>query len=119
LIDFKEETASLISVTVNGKTIKPVLENEHIIIEAQYLKSGLNQVDFTFLAGNAALNRRDGYLYTLFVPDRARTMFPCFDQPNLKAKYSLTLTVPEKWNAIANGKLEKYKCTTRKKDSSF
>lgn len=106
LIDFKEEAASLISVTVNGKTIKPVLENEHIIIEAQYLKSGLNQVDFTFLAGNAALNRRDGYLYTLFVPDRARTMFPCFDQPNLKAKYSLTLTVPEKWNAIANGKLK-------------
>lgn len=106
LIDFKEEPASLISVTVNGKTIKPMLENEHIIIEAQYLKSGFNQVDFTFLAGNAALNRRDGYLYTLFVPDRARTMFPCFDQPNLKAKYSLTLTVPEKWNAIANGKLK-------------
>jgi aminopeptidase N len=33
-------------------------------------------------------------------------MFPCFDQPNLKANYSLTLTVPEKWNAIANGKLK-------------
>ncbi len=33
-------------------------------------------------------------------------MFPCFDQPNLKANYSLTLTIPEKWNAIANGKLK-------------
>lgn len=105
-IDFKEEAASLISVSVNGQSMKPVLENEHIIIDEKYLKSGFNQINFTFLAGNSALNRRDGYLYTLFVPDRARTMFPCFDQPNLKANYSLTLTIPEKWNAIANGELK-------------
>lgn len=106
LIDFKENPASLLSVSVNGQTIQPVLENEHVVIDTQYLKSGSNQIDFNFLAGNGALNRRDGYLYALFVPDRARTMFPCFDQPNLKAKYSLTLTIPEKWSAISNGKLE-------------
>lgn len=105
-IDFKEDAASLISVSVNGQSMKPVLENEHIIIDAKYLKSGFNQINFTFLAGNSALNRRDGYLYTLFVPDRARTMFPCFDQPNLKANYFLTLTIPEKWSAIANGELK-------------
>jgi len=106
-IDFKEDSSSLLSVSVNGQTVKPVLTNEHIIIDAQYLKSGPNRIDFTFLAGNGALNRRDGYLYALFVPDRARTMFPCFDQPNLKANYSLTLTIPEKWSALANGKLKK------------
>ncbi|MDQ1803012.1 M1 family aminopeptidase [Chryseobacterium sp. CKR4-1] len=105
-IDFKEEAAYLISVSVNGKAVKPVLENEHIIIESRFLQSGANEIHFTFLAGNAALNRRDGYLYTLFVPDRARTMFPCFDQPNLKASYTLSLTIPEKWNALANGKLK-------------
>jgi aminopeptidase N len=105
-IDFKENAASLLSVTVNGQAIKPVLENEHILIDQKYLKSELNQIIFKFLAGNSALNRRDGYLYTLFVPDRARTMFPCFDQPNLKANYSLTLTIPEKWNAMANGMLK-------------
>ncbi len=105
-IDFKEEPSSLIAVSVNGQSVKPVLENEHVIIDAKYLKSGANQIHFTFLAGNGALNRRDGYLYALFVPDRARTMFPCFDQPNLKANYSLTLTIPEKWSAIANGKLK-------------
>lgn len=108
-IDFKEEEASLISVSVNGQVTKSVLENEHIIVESKYLKSGPNQIHFTFLAGNGALNRRDGYLYTLFVPDRARTMFPCFDQPNLKANYTLSLTIPEKWNAIANGKLRETK----------
>ncbi|QIY90248.1 M1 family metallopeptidase [Chryseobacterium gallinarum] len=105
-IDFKEESTSLMAVSVNGQSIQPVMENEHVIIDAKYLKSGANQIHFTFLAGNGALNRRDGYLYALFVPDRARTMFPCFDQPNLKAKYSLTLTIPEKWSAIANGKLK-------------
>lgn len=106
LIDFKEDPTSLLSLSVNGKTIKPMLENEHVVIDAQYLKSGSNQIHFNFLAGDGALNRRDGYLYALFVPDRARTMFPCFDQPNLKAKYSLTLTIPEKWSAISNGKLK-------------
>ncbi|AZB07702.1 aminopeptidase [Chryseobacterium sp. G0162] len=106
LIDFKEDPASLLSVSVNGQTIKPILENEHVVIDAKYLKSGSNQINFNFLAGNGALNRRDGYLYALFVPDRARTMFPCFDQPNLKANYSLTLTIPEKWSAISNGKLK-------------
>lgn len=118
-VDFKEEAASLISVSVNGQTIKPVLENEHIIIDAQYLKSGANQIIFSFLAGNSALNRREGYLYTLFVPDRARTMFPCFDQPNLKANYSLTLTIPEKWNAIANGKLKETKIEQERKVLRF
>lgn len=105
-IDFKEEPSSLISVSVNGQIINPVLENEHVIIHGKYLKSGANKINFSFVAGNGALNRRDGYLYALFVPDRARTMFPCFDQPDLKANYSLTLTIPEKWSGIANGKLK-------------
>ncbi|AKK73949.1 aminopeptidase [Chryseobacterium gallinarum] len=118
-IDFKEEPSSLMAVSVNGQSIQPVMENEHVIIDAKYLKSGANQIHFTFLAGNGALNRRDGYLYALFVPDRARTMFPCFDQPNLKAKYSLTLTIPEKWSAIANGKLKETTVQQGKKTLQF
>lgn len=118
-IDFKEETSSLLSVSVNGQSIKAVLENEHVIIEAKYLKSGFNQINIAFLAGNGALNRRDGYLYALFVPDRARTMFPCFDQPDLKANYSLTLTIPEKWSAITNGKLKETKIQEAQKTLRF
>ncbi|MEH7888039.1 M1 family aminopeptidase [Elizabethkingia meningoseptica] len=118
-VDFKEDNASLLSVSVNGKAVRTGIQNEHIIIDPQYLKSGFNQVDFEFLAGNSALNRRDGYLYTLFVPDRARTMFPCFDQPNLKATYSLTLTIPEKWNAMANGKLKETTVKQGRKKLSF
>ena len=56
-----------------------------------------------FAAGDEALNRNDEFLYTLFVPARARLAFPCFDQPDLKARYTLTLTVPAGWQAVSNG----------------
>ncbi|ASK32627.1 aminopeptidase [Chryseobacterium sp. T16E-39] len=118
-IDFKEDASSLTAVSVNGKIIQPVLKNEHIVIEAVYLKSGTNTIHFTFLAGDGALNRRDGYLYALFVPDRARTMFPCFDQPNLKANYTLSLTIPEKWSAITNGKLKETTIEGKNKRLNF
>src|SRR5262245_1033289 len=42
-------------------------------------------------------------MYTLFVPARAHLAFPCFDQPNLKARYALELDVPSGWQAVANG----------------
>ena len=58
---------------------------------------------FEFVAGDEALNRNDEFLYTLFVPARARLAFPCFDQPDLKARYTLSLDVPAGWQAVANG----------------
>ena len=41
--------------------------------------------------------------YTIFVPARAHEAFPCFDQPDLKARYALTIEVPEDWEALSNG----------------
>ena len=38
------------------------------------------------------------------MPDHARSVFPCFDQPDLKARFALTLLLPEQWQAISNGK---------------
>ncbi|HWJ26360.1 MAG TPA: M1 family aminopeptidase, partial [Flavisolibacter sp.] len=45
------------------------------------------------------------FLYTLLVPDRARTVFPCFDQPDLKANFQLTLQIPQEWVAVTNAPL--------------
>jgi len=65
--------------------------------------AGPHALAIDFVAGDDALNRNDDFLYTLFVPARARLAFPCFDQPDLKARYALTLTVPAGWQAVSNG----------------
>jgi len=105
-LDFKEAPAKLKTLAVNGKPVPLRYQDEHLLISANRLIKGNNRLEINFIAGESALNRNADYLYTLFVPDRARTVFPCFDQPDLKAVYALTLTVPEAWDAIANARLK-------------
>lgn len=104
-IDFKEDPAKIKSIVVNDRQIAIDHRQEHLIIAPGYLKKGANKISMVFQAGEGALNRNDEYLYTLFVPDRARTVFPCFDQPDLKATYDLTLHLPAAWQALANAGL--------------
>lgn len=101
-LDFKASDGQLLSVSVNGHDIPPAISHEHIMIPDSLLVEGKNQVSIRFTSSEAGINRRDGYLYTLLVPDRARCLFPCFDQPDLKASYSLTLTIPAVWQAVSN-----------------
>lgn len=103
--DFKEDSSKVHNVIANGDTILLQFQNEHIIIPKSHLKSK-NTIQIDFVAGDLSLNRNDDYLYTLFVPARARTVFPLFDQPNLKAKYQLNLIIPNEWKAVTNSKLE-------------
>ncbi len=42
------------------------------------------------------------YLYTNFEPFDAHRLFPCFDQPDIKARYRLTVTAPAEWTLTAN-----------------
>ena len=85
---------------VNGKRVAAKWIREHILIPNRHLKQGANELSLSFVSADAALNRHDDYLYTLFVPARARTAFPCFDQPNLKARFLLDLQLPEGWKQI-------------------
>lgn len=102
LLDFRVSEEYLESVSVNGHTLEPVMTNGHIVIEGRYMAAKFNRVDITFRAGDMSLNRNDDFLYTLFVPDRASTAFPCFDQPDLKARYNLTLDLPAGYRAMSN-----------------
>ena len=94
-----------------GKDRQPqpccIIQNEHIVIPAALTKAGENTVDIVFTAGDQSLNRNDEFLYTLLVPDRARTLFPCFDQPDMKALYTLSLEVPMTWKAVSNTHITK------------
>ncbi len=105
-LDFKEQRDHLQRILVNQVEIPVVFEKEHLLISPNQLKPGANQVAIQFTAGNLSLNRNDDYLYTLLVPDRARTVFPCFDQPDLKAAFQLTLTIPAHWRAMSNGAVQ-------------
>ncbi|PTT17116.1 peptidase M1 [Flavobacterium sp. HMWF030] len=105
-LDFKENTSNLKSIAVNGKSTSVIHEKGHIVIAPESLILGRNKVVISFIAGNLSLNRNDDFLYTLLVPDRASTLFPCFDQPDIKATYKLSLTVPKDWSVLAGADIK-------------
>jgi aminopeptidase N len=102
-LDFSEPAARLSSLSVNGRSIEARVVDGHVMLPAASLQSGSNEVRLAFLAGDASLNRNPDFMYTLFVPARAHLAFPCFDQPDLKARWTLALDVPSGWAVLANG----------------
>ena len=109
-IDYREGT--LQSATLNGAPIAAELHNGHLILPASKLHTGQNTLETEFTSpvapAGAAVTRyedkEDGseYFYSLFVPMDASMAFPCFDQPDLKARFTLFLGVPNDWKVIAN-----------------
>lgn len=97
-----EKNDSIGVVSINGKKRKVVKINEHIILPAKYLTNGRNNISLSFQSTDASLNRHADYMYTLFVPAGARSCFPCFDQPDLKAVFKLNLTYPTGWTSISS-----------------
>lgn len=102
-LDFNEATSKLKSVKINSEEVFVNHQKEHLILDKTKLILGLNEVEILFDAGETSLNRNNEFLYTLLVPDRASTLFPSFDQPDLKAKYNLRITAPKDWKVMAGG----------------
>ena len=102
-LDFAPGKKSDVSGRVNGQAEGVHSVPDHLVIPVEHLRAGANEIALEFTAGDAPLNRNPDFLYALFVPARARQAFPCFDQPDLKARYSVTLDVPSAWEAITNG----------------
>ena len=90
-------------VRTPARSIPYTIVPDHIVLPAEALQEGRNEILIDFVAGDEALNRNPEFLYTLFVPARAHLTFPCFDQPDLKARWTLGLEVPAGWQAVANG----------------
>ncbi len=102
VIDFATSREHVKSLDANGASAFEFV-NGHIVVPAASLRKGENTITIAFTAGDASLNRSTDFMYTLFVPARAHLAFPVFDQPNLKGKWTMTLTAPEKWQLAANG----------------
>ncbi|HKO14864.1 MAG TPA: M1 family aminopeptidase [Gemmatimonadaceae bacterium] len=114
ILDFRGP--AIVEVRANGVPAVAVENNgAHLRFpdSTALLRDGSNHIDIAFKAliapaGAPVIRFHDAtdgndYLYTLLVPSDAHELFPCFDQPDLKARLTLTLTVPRGWTAAANG----------------
>jgi len=106
-IDYRDGVIE--SATLNGLSIPLSLVNGHLNLP---VVSGTNSLSVAFTSNAAPAGKSitryedkdDGseYFYTLFVPMDAGMAFPCFDQPDLKARFTLNLEHPAGWTAIGN-----------------
>jgi aminopeptidase N len=105
ILDFRAPAEQVRAVRLNGDEVDFEIATDHILIPRERLQRGTQSVTIEFTSADDALNRQDDFLYALFVPDRASTAFPVFEQPDLKARFALTMTVPAAWSALSNGAL--------------
>ena len=116
ILDFRGRRLG--AITVNGSPLGAAAFNgNHLRIPAGLLKPGSNTVEIAFVSdiapSGASIIRvhdpadRSDYLYTLLVPADANQLFPCFDQPDLKARVTLTLVTPKAWTVLGNGSVQR------------
>ncbi|MEP7211752.1 MAG: M1 family aminopeptidase [Acidobacteriota bacterium] len=98
-------------ITPEGVTRTYDEANEHLIFrDGVVAGENVIKLDFTspILTSGSAITRyvdkEDGaeYLYSLFVPSDASTAFPVFDQPDLKARFSVFIDAPKDWKTVLN-----------------
>ncbi|CAN5748947.1 aminopeptidase N [soil metagenome] len=111
-LDFRGRTIERLEV--NGTPVEPDftgfrltlpggLITDEMTVSADYV----NHYDTTGDGFHRFVDPEDGeeYVYTNFEPYEAHRLFPCFDQPDIKARYTFTVTAPESWQVIANSPL--------------
>ena len=109
--DYKGEKVH--KIIVNGQTVEDpkAYRNHKIYFPKDLLKSGENKVLVRFVSKYVRdcqgihyfLDKDDQeeYLYSQFEANDAHKAFPCFDQPDLKAPFTLLALVPKPWVAIS------------------
>lgn len=102
VLDFRAPADHVFGVLIDGRDVEYLVSQDHIVIPATALRPGKHSVRVSFRSTDSALNRQNEFLYALFVPDRASTAFPVFEQPDIKARYSLSLSVPGHWKTLSN-----------------
>ena len=68
----------------------------------------INEYDHTGDGFHQFIDPEDNqeYVYSNFEPYSAHRLFPCFDQPNIKAQYKLSVECPSDWTLIGNSKTD-------------
>ncbi|XQW83992.1 M1 family metallopeptidase [Thalassotalea piscium] len=109
-IDF--DSGNVESVLVNGKPASFNYEQWFITIPKDELNTGKNTIKISYqrpyATDGSGLHRfvdpenGEVYLYTDFEPYDANKLFPHFDQPDLKATYTMQVTAPKHWQIISS-----------------
>jgi aminopeptidase N len=104
-------TRTVHSVTLNGRDLDPAEVSDGIRIQLPELEA-VNELlvvaEAPYMNTGEGLHRfvdpvdNEVYLYTQFeVPD-SRRMFAVFEQPDLKASFTFTVTAPSHWDLVSN-----------------
>ena len=82
-----------------GITLRGLAHNNVLVVEADCRYSNTGEGLHRFV------DPVDGhvYLYSQFETADAKRMFACFDQPDLKAVFDVTVTAPAHWQVVSNG----------------
>ncbi|WP_066515506.1 aminopeptidase N [Curtobacterium ammoniigenes] len=104
-------TRTVHSIELNGKALDVGAVNDGVRIQLHDLQA---ENELTVVADAVYTNTGEGlhrfvdpvddevYLYSQFeVPD-SRRMFAVFEQPDLKATFSFTVTAPARWQVVSN-----------------
>ena len=124
ILDFRGSAVSRLVANGAELPVTPDSWNRaHLRIPAAAVRDGENEVQVMFTspiaaAGASIIRSRDAsdgrdYLYTLLVPSDANLLFPCFDQPDLKARVTLRIEAPRDWAVLANGVATQVDSTAR------
>lgn len=102
VLDFRGPATGLGKALLNGRPVTPRITPGHITVDLPGGEAGRHTLSLPFTAGEGPLNRHAEFMYSLFVPARASECFPCFDQPDLKTRFRLSLDIPAAWQAMSN-----------------
>ena len=108
-LDFS--SGSVEAIAVNGVDVSIDYNDAFLTVPAATLSTGENTVHVVFAHpyshSGQGLHRfvdpEDGliYLHTHFEPYDANRLFPCFDQPDLKARYRVQVSAPDQWHVVS------------------
>ena len=82
----------------DGVVLPELAEQNELVVRAQCLYTNTGEGLHRFVDPVD----KGVYLYTQFETADAKRMFTCFDQPDLKAVYDLTVTAPKDWKVMSN-----------------
>lgn len=104
---------SELTINEDQKTNSKYFNGQKIRLEIADLRQGWNVVSLKYYTPymknrtglHQFIDTADGeqYLYSQFEAFHCFRVFPCFDQPSLKAKMTLSVLCPQEWVTVSNG----------------